>query len=124
VREAAEIPSWAGRAAKAEIAALVPVVLAAAEAGDGVALDILQHAARELALHAAALAERLAPWSEEPPVVLFGGVFGSPYFRELVARALTQALPGGVRVCEASEDAVRGALRMAARLLAAAPAAG
>jgi len=112
-----EVPPWAGRAAKSEIAALVPAVLELATAGDVPALQILRDAAREQALHAAALAERLGPWDSGPPVVFFGGVFGTELFRDLVTRAMTSLMPGGFRVQQAVEDAVSGAVRIAAGLV-------
>jgi glucosamine kinase len=116
VDEPRQIATWAGRAAKAEIAALVPEVIRLAEGGDAPALEILRGAAREQALHAAALIERLAPWSEAPRVVLLGGVFAIDLFRDLVTRAMTERIPGGFRVREPETDAVGGAVRMAASL--------
>jgi glucosamine kinase len=112
-----EIPPWAGRAAKHEIAALVPQVVRLAESGDGVASEIVRDAAREQALHAVALADRLAPWRTEPPVVFFGGVFGSALFRELVAGSMDGRIPGGFQVQDAAEDGVGGAVRIAAGLV-------
>jgi glucosamine kinase len=111
-----QIPSWAGRAAKSQIAALVPVVVRLAGEGDEPSLQVLRDAAREQALHAAALAERLAPWSGPPPLVFFGGVFDNPLFCELVARTLAAMLPTGFRLHEAQDDAVSGAVRRAALL--------
>jgi glucosamine kinase len=114
------MPSWAGRADKSAIAALAVEVVALAEEGDEPALEILRAAAADQAAHAAALVERLAPWTSEPPVVLFGGVFGARVFRDLVVLALADAIPGGFRVQQPTEDAVAGAVRMAAGLLGAA----
>ncbi|CAN5876096.1 N-acetylglucosamine kinase [soil metagenome] len=110
------IPPWAGRAEKREIAALVPQVVRVAEEGDGVARELLQREARELAQHAIALVHRLGPWSAEPPAVFFGGVFGSRIFAQLVHGAILAELPG-IKLREPAADAVAGALRYAARCL-------
>lgn len=57
---------------KAAVAALAPLVIAAAEQGDPAALDILRWAAKELALAAAAVARKLWPDGENFPVVVGG----------------------------------------------------
>jgi N-acetylglucosamine kinase-like BadF-type ATPase len=114
--EPAALPPWAGRASKGEIAALAPLICEAAESGDWVAAEILEDAAGEMALHAAALARRLGPWMEERGIVFHGGMFRSPLFTENVESALRAHAPG-FRVCPAAADAVAGAVRLAEALL-------
>ncbi|MBB4638252.1 BadF/BadG/BcrA/BcrD ATPase family protein [Longimicrobium terrae] len=113
-----EVPPWAGRVAKSEIAALARVVLDAAEQGDGVARGVVQSAAVELSRHVTALADRLAPWPGEVPVVFHGGVLRSPLYQAL----LTRELAIGARTFAVEPprmDAVFGALRYAAALVSA-----
>jgi glucosamine kinase len=111
-----EIPPWAGRAEKADVAALASVVIAVAAAGDRVATRIMEQAARDLASHVRALVERLAPWGAAPEVVFFGGMFRAPGFADLVEAKVERAVPGGCCVRQAREDAVGGALAIARRL--------
>lgn len=109
------IPPWAGRSAKAEIAALATHVIRAADAGDAVALRLVDAEARALAEHAVALRCRLDPWSAPVPVVFHGGVLGTSLFSGLVERALADADPS-LRVSPPVADAVAGALRFARAL--------
>ncbi|HEX2187248.1 MAG TPA: BadF/BadG/BcrA/BcrD ATPase family protein [Longimicrobiaceae bacterium] len=111
------IPPWAGRSAKAEIAALATHVIRAAGDGDAVALRLVDDEARALAEHAAALRCRLDPWSGAVPVVFHGGVLGTALFSGLVEQALAGADPS-LRVAPPVADAVAGALRFARALLA------
>ncbi|HEX8391326.1 MAG TPA: BadF/BadG/BcrA/BcrD ATPase family protein [Longimicrobium sp.] len=111
-----EVPPWAGRVPKSEIAALARVVLDAAEQGDAVARRVVESAAGELARHVTALAERLTPWSGEVPVVLHGGVLRSPLYASLVTRELSGDARA-FRVQPPRMDAVHGALRYAAALV-------
>ena len=111
-----EIPPWAGRAEKTEIAALAPLVARVAAEGDECAEQIVATAAHELARLVASLAERLAPWTDAPRVVFFGGMFRTPGFADQVEEAVMRSVPGGVQRQEAAEDAVGGALRMALAL--------
>lgn len=110
-----EIPPWAGRVTKAEIAALAAHVLRAAAEGDAVALRVVAAEARALAHHAGALRRRLAPWRAETPVVFHGGVLNSPLYASLVTEGLRDE--GDFRVAEPVSDAVDGAIRFA-RVLA------
>ncbi|MEP0548707.1 MAG: BadF/BadG/BcrA/BcrD ATPase family protein [Rhodothermales bacterium] len=113
LRSPDEIPPWAGRAEKTEIAALAPLVARVAAEGDDRAEQLVATTAQELARLVAALVERLGPWTNAPTVVYFGGMFRTPGFARRVDDAIAQAVPGGVRRREAAEDAVGGALRMA-----------
>jgi glucosamine kinase len=111
-----EIPPWAGRAEKADIAALASVVSALSESSDRTATRVLDRAAQDLAAHVAALAERLAPWKSAPAVVFFGGVFEAPGFAARLEEEVARVVPGGFRREPPREDAVGGALRVARRL--------
>jgi len=111
------LPPWAGRASKAEIAALARKVLEAAEAGDPVAGEIVATQAMEAALHVRALATRLGPWPGRVPTVFHGGVLGRPSYAEQVEAALTTYTPG-FEVRAPAADAVSGALSRARALCA------
>lgn len=112
------IPPWAGRADKAAVAALAARVVAAAEAGDVAACQVLEREARELACHAVALARKLEPWSGEVPVVFHGGVLSHPFYAGMVEGALEEwDAELAFRVRPASSDAVHGALSYARRML-------
>lgn len=119
VEDVRGIPPWAGRAAKAEIAALATHVIRAAEAGDPVALGIAEAEARALAEHADALRRRLDPWPDAVPVVFHGGLLGTELYAGLVRRALDGAA-SPFRVVPPVADAVAGALRFARALMVAA----
>lgn len=101
------------RASKAQVAALAPRVVDAADAGDAVAAGLVEEAVSGLEEHVAAL---LTSWREEAPgdppeVALLGGLVvpGGPLRSRLVPRILRL---GGV-VSEAPPDAARGAARLA-----------
>ncbi|HYH80252.1 MAG TPA: BadF/BadG/BcrA/BcrD ATPase family protein [Longimicrobium sp.] len=111
------IPPWAGRAEKADVAALAVHVLSAAEAGDPVALEVVEHEARELARHAVALARRLAPWDGAVPIVFHGGTLGADIYAAAVTRAL-DASATSFEVRPGVSDAVAGALSYAKAMLA------
>jgi glucosamine kinase len=106
------IPSWVGRAEKAEIAALAVAVLGAARAGDAIALEIARSAAAALAEHAAALIHRLAPWAAPAPVAVNGGLTRDPTYSALVAEAL-RALELPLQQRAPAADAVTGAVQIA-----------
>jgi glucosamine kinase len=109
---AEEIPAWAGRAHKSQIAALAVQVVRLADAGEETALELVRHSARGLVEHVRALVARLGPWSAPTPVVLHGGLTRGVSFLREVERALEElALP--VELREAAADAVSGAVRMA-----------
>ena len=111
------IPPWVGRAEKAQLAALVPLVLNAAADGDAVAETLLETAANQLARHPLALARRFAPWQTPPTIALFGGVATSDRFEHRLRRELARVLPE-CEVREAITPAVLGAVRIAVRQLA------
>jgi glucosamine kinase len=109
------IPPWAGRAEKADVAALAKHVAETAEEGDAVALQLLEREARELACHAVALARRLEPWSGAVPVVFHGGMMQSEFYAELVQSALDE-YEYRFEVRPRVADAVAGALSFARRM--------
>jgi N-acetylglucosamine kinase-like BadF-type ATPase len=98
-----------GRAGKSEIAALAVRVLAVARGGDGVAGQVVRGAAAGLAAHAAALIQRLGPWSAPTPVVVNGGLTRDALFNERVGDALRAT---GLALVQraAAADAVAGAV--------------
>ncbi|HEY8346737.1 MAG TPA: BadF/BadG/BcrA/BcrD ATPase family protein [Symbiobacteriaceae bacterium] len=101
--------------ARGKLAALAPLVTAAAEEGDRVAGAILQEAGRDLARLAAAVLRRLK--LARAPVAPVGGVLTACRpLREAFAVALTDAFPGA-QVTEPQGSPVEGALRLARRLL-------
>ena len=110
------MPPWAGRATKSDIAALARHVLEVAAAGDGLALRVVEHHARELASHVIALAHRLGPWPGDVPVVFHGGVLRSGLYATLVDRNLAQNAHA-YRIQPAEADAVHGALAYARALV-------
>lgn len=113
--EPEEVPPWAARAGKSGVAALAPVVVRLAEAGDRVASTILDTAAHELARHVLALVEKLGPWSAPAAVVFHGGLLQQPALARRVDHRLRSTTPRTVRR-EPAADAVTGAIRMARAL--------
>lgn len=77
-----------------KIAALAPVVDAAARDGDAVARAILVEAASELAAAVRAIMARLDFEGRPPRVVLCGGAFHSDLLRTLVEAELRRLAPG------------------------------
>lgn len=116
------IPPWAGRAEKADVAALAVQVIQAADEGDIVALQLLEHEARELACHAVALARGLEPWSGAVPVVFHGGMLRDGVYADVVIAALDE-YEYRFEVRPSVADAVAGALLQARRMAIPAPAA-
>ncbi|MBV9343088.1 MAG: hypothetical protein JO159_19650 [Acidobacteria bacterium] len=102
-----------------EFASLFPVVLEAAECGDGDAKVVLQDAGRELAGLAGAVIERLFRNESAVEVAAHGGVFSSSAeVRHAFAQQLNAIAPAA-RVLEKMIDPALGALRRARRGLAA-----
>ena len=104
---------WAAAAAKADIAALAPVVFEAAERNTESACEMVASGARDLALHVMALYERLKPWPEVPTVALTGGLIapGRPLRQDVVIEI--ERLGVGFPLLEQSIDAARGAAALA-----------
>ena len=95
------------------MAALAPLVDAAAVAGDSVAQRILENAAQELALAAAAVRRQLWNAGEDVEVAYLGGVFESVRVRERF-RYLVE-LEEGNRAAAPLAGPAEGALREAIR---------
>ncbi len=94
---------------RAAVAALVPMIVSAADSGDGEAASILDRAGAELARLATLLLDRLG----ERPVALAGGVAA----HERVRASVLQALPASVRVTHHRLPPVDAAARLALELL-------
>jgi len=117
-------PTWArtiDRAAPAEVAALAPMVLRAAKAGNRTAGRIVSDAAHALATLVSGLVARFA--HPGVSVALAGGVLGDPWFRDRVGAEIAAVSPR-VQVASEPPDGVRGALWLAARLAARTPSPG
>jgi N-acetylglucosamine kinase-like BadF-type ATPase len=104
---------WAAAASKADVAALAPIIFEAAQRGSLSAADAMEDAAAEIAMHVAALYDRLGPWDTPPAVALAGGLIepGRP-MREAVLREI-DALTIPVAIVEERIDAARGAAGIA-----------
>jgi len=101
---------------RARVAALGPLVDAAALEGDGVAIEILSRAAQELALLTAAVRRQLWKPGEAVEVATIGGAFQS---RNLLERfRLLVELEGGNRCGPALRSPAEGALLEAYRATA------
>ena len=102
-------PEWP----RSRVAALAPLVDAAAAEGDAVALRVLDNAAQELAILAASVRARLWRPEETVEVAYIGGVFRSA--RLLQRYRLLVELEAGNRCgpprCGPAEGALREALR-------------
>lgn len=104
--------------AKADFAALAPLVIAAEAAGDGVAREILTRAGHDLAALAAAVLRRLAlPAGSPAPVAITGGVgSASAVLRAALREKLTDLAPQA-RLIDPVEEPAAGAVRLALELL-------
>jgi len=89
------------------VAAFAPDVLAAAEAGDPVAVGVLDAAVGEWVSLAGAVSAR----AEEPAVALVGGLGGARWLRDRFARRL----PADLRLVPSAGAPVDGALLLATR---------
>ncbi len=97
-----------------DYAALLPQILATADAGDGTARDVLLQAGTELAQLAKVVTRRLWPGGQGAPVAMAGGVFRNS---ELVRRVFANSLRAERPQAEILEDVepVVGALALARR---------
>ncbi|MEL6443511.1 MAG: BadF/BadG/BcrA/BcrD ATPase family protein [Bacteroidota bacterium] len=110
------LPAWAGRASKADVAALTRIVEAEALAGDAVALQLLHAAARALAEHLPPLVAWIAERADNVsplPLVCFGGMFRIKGFERLTREAVERMLPGITTSHGPAADAATGAVRLA-----------
>jgi N-acetylglucosamine kinase-like BadF-type ATPase len=102
---------YGGNASKADIAALTPIVLAHADAGDAAAGAIRDRAVQALVTLTTTAAARAA--LDAPACALTGGLIApGGALRDRLKAALEAALPG-VMIREAAVDAARGAALLA-----------
>jgi glucosamine kinase len=106
-----DLVHWSASVPRAQVAALAPVVAAAAASGDTVAREILDHAVEELERHVITILEHLGPWRTAPTVALGGGLLRP-------GRALRASLEAAlardrVRLLERELDPAMGAGRLA-----------
>lgn len=90
---AGDLVAFAALSTKGDVAALAPVVIAAADEGDEVAGAIVADATAALASLLAAVVRSLDPWSAPPPVAFAGGLIlpGRP-LRERALEAIMSVL--------------------------------
>ena len=120
--EVGDLIAWAAAASPGDLAALAPVVMTVAHAGDLRANAVVTLAVEELVLHARTLARQLfVDERAAVPLALGGGLLtkGTVLRKRLVGR-LKSAVPGAV-LREEPVIPVRGAVRAALRLLARSP---
>lgn len=90
-----DVVTWRATASKRDVAALAPVVTAAATGGDTIAREIQGKAVEDLERHILAILEKLGPWSKAPTVALAGGLLRpgralrDPLIRSLSRQLLT-----------------------------------
>ena len=116
--DVAALITWAASASPADMAALAPAVLSAAEVGDLRANTIVTIAVEELALHIRALARALFVDERAAiPVALHGGLLGKGRpMRKRLEHRLKSLVPGAMLRHQAV-DAARGAVQMALRTI-------
>ncbi|TFH66883.1 MAG: hypothetical protein E4G90_01250 [Gemmatimonadales bacterium] len=105
------IVRWSVSAGPTEVAALAPVLIDAAEAGDAVAHAIIEAGAVDLAAHVTALGRGWPEDAKPAPVAIGGGLFQATTYRALVAQRLAD-IPG-LALREETIDPVSGALAIA-----------
>jgi N-acetylglucosamine kinase-like BadF-type ATPase len=99
--------------ARRTIAALGSVVDAAREDGDPVAIDIMSHAADELALAASSVISRLDMRGEQFPILLSGGMLkGSAWLSAAVRLRMAEVAPRA-QVGPLTHEPAVGAVRLA-----------
>ena len=111
VPEVTELPAWAARATKREIAALSVEVARVARSGDTVAARVIHRALGEVRALLEAVLEGTRGWEGAPPIALVGGLVrdGGP-LRDAVVEMGTE-LGYDVRLDEVVPE--RGALALA-----------
>ena len=103
----------AANAPAADFAALFPPMLAAADSGDGLAIEIFSRAGRKLAALAKIVIGRLFPGADHVPVAMSGGVFrNSALVREAFYNELSRECQQAL-IYENIAEPVRGALELA-----------
>jgi len=116
MEDASDLVGWIERAAKSDVAALVPIVVDAAARLDPAAAAIVERAVAALDRHVATLLERAGPHTEPLRLVLWGGLIaeGGP-LRSAVREAVQRH---ALVLSDAGVDPPRGAARLALGLLA------
>lgn len=112
IDDVVDLIHWAETATKAQVAALAPLVISAADAGDAVAERIVADAVEALVVHVRAAYRAVTPPSGPPPeLVLWGGLIasGGP-LRARLLRALSES---GREASARSLDPPLGAARLA-----------
>jgi glucosamine kinase len=116
-QEVADVVAWAADATPTALAALAPVVVQVADAGDMRANSLLDLAVEELALHVRALARQL--FTDERaaiPVAVTGGLLTRGALGKRLVHRLKHAVPGAQLAAEEVVPA-RGAVRAALHFL-------
>lgn len=98
-----------------DFGALLPHIVAAANAGDTLALEVFLSAGQSLAVLAGLAASRVFPAKANVPVAMSGGAFThAPHLREAFHSSVKTLLPDATLSPDLA-DSVMGALRMARR---------
>jgi N-acetylmuramic acid 6-phosphate etherase len=117
LNELNDLPPWALKASKTDVAALAREVSAAAASGDKIARDILEGAAHSIAKDALICAGRLARRRARVKFVLAGSVLlNQPAFRKRVA-GFIRAGWRGAEVVPLKHEAALGAVSLAKQLV-------
>jgi N-acetylmuramic acid 6-phosphate etherase len=94
-----------------EVTDLAPIVLAEAEAGDLVAVDVVVRGAEALARAVDTVARRLDLWDQQFPLVLAGGLLTTTaFYRQVVVQAVRTRMPGAQPMLPHADAAVGAAL--------------
>ncbi len=108
VADAGAVVGFANARPGPDFAALVPAVVACAEAGDEVAKDLLRRAGEELAEQVGVVWAKMQARGEVCDGVAYTGSILEKV--GLVREAMVQALPPGLRLMEAAVNSMDGAL--------------
>jgi N-acetylglucosamine kinase-like BadF-type ATPase len=115
------IPFTYGNFNKATIASFAPLVAGAAAAGDALARDIMEHAAKELATLAISVFDALASRMVHPRLALYGGLLDKNEWLNAQVSARISAARPALAVVKPIGDAQTGACRLARALPAQEP---
>ena len=108
VADAGAVVGFANQRPGPDFAALVPAVVACAEAGDGVAGRLLERAGEELAEQVSVVWARMRERGETADVVAYTGSILEKI--GLVRGALERALPPGLRLMDGAVSSMEGAM--------------
>jgi len=108
-----ELVVAANAAPRPDFAALLPLMVSAADTGDPIAREVLTRAAGELARLARLVIDRISGGSESVPVAMSGGVFANcTLVRQVFYNSLMSQYPN-LAFTSSVIDPVRGALELA-----------